>query len=58
MTTDWMRFLAGITDVLLELYTYLQRPADQRSLDSEQQLAMRIVRKASDEQARREITGA
>jgi chaperonin GroEL (HSP60 family) len=53
-----MRFLAGITDVLLELYTYLQRPADQRSLDSEQQLAMRIVRKASDEQARREITGA
>jgi hypothetical protein len=52
-----MRFLAGITGALYELYTYLQRPAGQRSLDSEQQLAMRIVRVASDEQARREITG-
>ena len=54
---DWMRFLASITGVLFELYEYLQRPAAQRSIDQEQILAMRIVRKASDEQARREIVG-
>lgn len=52
-----MRFLASITGVLFELYEYLQRPAEQRSIDQEQTLAMRIVRKASDEQARREIVG-
>ena len=54
---DWMRFLASITGVLFELYEYLQRPAEQRSLDTEQTLAMKIVRRASDEQARREIVG-
>lgn len=55
--TEWMAFLMSITNVLYELFVYLQRPPEQRSLDMEQQLAMRIVRKASDEQARREITG-
>ena len=54
---EWLMFLAGIATELYDLFAYVQRPPEQRSLDSEQQLAMRIVRKASDEQARREITG-
>ncbi len=53
----WLLFLAAIADELFALYAYTQRPASQHSVDEEQQIAMRIVRKASDEQARREITG-
>ncbi len=53
----WALFIASIADELFELFEYIQRPAEQRSLDTEQRLAMKLVRKASDEQARREITG-
>lgn len=55
---DWLLFLSTIATELFELFAYVQRPPEQRSLDEEQKLAMRIVRKASDEQARREISGA
>ncbi|CAN5754001.1 hypothetical protein BH11MYX2_BH11MYX2_41470 [soil metagenome] len=54
---EWLVFLAGIATELYDLFVYVQRPSEQRSIDSEQQLAMRIVRKASDEQARRGIDG-
>lgn len=53
----WALFIASIADELFELFEYLQRPAEQRSIDQEQRLAMKLVRRASDEQARREITG-
>jgi hypothetical protein len=54
---EWLIFLSTIATELYELFTYVQKPADQRSIDQEQILAMRIVRRASDEQAKREITG-
>lgn len=55
--SELLLFLASIATELKDLFDYTQKPADQRSIDQEQQLAMRIVRKASDEQARREIQG-
>ncbi len=53
----WLMFIAGIATELLDLYEYVQRPAAERNPADEQRIAMRIVRKASDEQARREIVG-
>jgi hypothetical protein len=54
---EWLLFLAGIATELYDLFAYVQRPENERSIDQEQRLAMLIVRKASDEQARREIPG-
>lgn len=53
--TDFLRFLALIGTELYDLFAYAQRPAAQRSVEQEHQLALRIVRRASDEMAKREI---
>ncbi len=51
-----MLFLATIATELYDLFAYSQRAPAQMDPEYEKQLAMRIVRKASDERARREIT--
>ncbi len=55
--SDFLLFLASIGTELYNLFVYIQRPSGQRDADEERRLAMTIIRKASDEQARREITG-
>jgi len=54
----WLSFLTGIADELFELFSYVMGLHNGNEPDPEQekQLAMAIVRKASDEAARREIT--
>ncbi len=52
---ELLTFLGGIAPEIHDLYEYVRGSA--RSPDAELQLAMRIIRKASDEQARREIEG-
>lgn len=53
----WLRFLTVIADELFELFQMAQSK-DAPDPEAEKQLAMRLIRKASDERARREIEGA
>jgi len=54
--SDFLAFLARIGSELYDLFAYTQR--EEVDPELEKQLAMRIVRKAADERARREIPDA
>lgn len=51
---DFLSFMAVIADEVYDLFQY-SRSGNQPDPETEKQLAMRIVRKASDERTRREI---
>ncbi len=53
---EWLTFLASIATELYDLFQYTQRAEQVPNPDYEMQLAMRIVRRAADDRARREIT--
>ena len=53
---DFLAFLVTIADEVYDLFAYSR--AGEPDPEQEKQLAMRIVRKASDERARRDIEGA
>lgn len=55
---DFFAFVLALIDPLFELWQYSQRPAADRNEEEEKQIAMRIIRTASDERARREIEGS
>jgi hypothetical protein len=50
-------FLANIADELYDLFVYVRKVGQTQDPEVEKQLAMRIVRKASDERMRRELEG-
>lgn len=52
--SDFLRFLALIGNELYDLFSY-SASGNQPDAEYEKQLAMRIVRKVSDDRARREI---
>lgn len=54
-TTDFLTFLAKLGVELYDLYQYVKR--NQPDPEEEKRLAMRLVRKAVDEEARNEIEG-
>lgn len=57
---EWVLFIASVTDELLDLYLYAREVArDAKAVDAERerQLAMRLIRAAVDDAARREISG-
>ena len=54
---EWLTFLAALAEPLYELFQYSRRTSGELDPEEEKQIAMRIVRKASDERARREIEG-
>jgi len=53
--TDYLLFIAKIGTELYDLYRHVK--SGQLDPEAEKQLAMRIVRKAIDEEARKEIEG-
>lgn len=55
--SDFLGFIAAIGHELYDLWAYSRRPAQQLDPEYEMQLAMRVVRKAADERAKREIVG-
>jgi hypothetical protein len=52
---EWLTFLASIATELHDLFLYTHRAPQIPNPDYEMQLAMRIVRRAADDRARREI---
>ena len=52
---EFLQFVARIGQELFDLFSYVS--SGKKDLDKERELAMRIVRKATDEQARNEIEG-
>jgi hypothetical protein len=56
---EWLWFIASIADELFDLFGYVTTAAKSGQFDPERerQIALAIVRKASDEQMRRELGG-
>lgn len=54
---DFILFLVSIADELYDLFTYVRATNRAQDPEVEKQLAMRIVRKASDEKMRQELGG-
>lgn len=56
---EWLLFLARMWEPLHDLYVYAKSVANgaPASEEHERQLAARIIRKASDEEMRRELQG-
>ena len=54
---DWLRFLGLIADELHDLFVEVQSDAELNE-ERNKQIAMRMMRKISDERARREIERA
>lgn len=54
---DLLTFIASIADELLELFA-MSQATEAPDPEAEKDLAMRLIRKASDERARREIEAA
>jgi hypothetical protein len=52
---DWLTFLAALAEPLYELFVYTRSVTQKQDPEVEKQLAMRIIRKASDERMRREL---
>jgi len=53
--TDFLKFIASLGPELFELFSKTQNK--ELNEENEKQLAMNIIRKAKDEQARKEILG-
>lgn len=54
---DFLAFLLSISDELYDLFVYVRTVNRAQDPEVEKQLAMRIVRKASDERMKRELEG-
>lgn len=50
---EWLFFLAALADPLFELFSHVRSGRDDP--EAERQIAMRLVRAAKDDEARREI---
>lgn len=54
---DFLTFLLSIADELYDLFVYVRTVNRSQDPEVEKQLAMRIIRKASDERMKRELEG-
>lgn len=54
---DFISFLLSIADELYDLFVYVRTVNRAQDPEVEKQLAMRIIRKASDERMKRELEG-
>jgi hypothetical protein len=54
---DFLSFLLTIADELYDLFVYVRAVNRTQDPEVEKQLAMRIIRKASDEKMKRELDG-
>lgn len=54
---DFLSFLLSIADELYDLFVYVRTVNRSQDPEVEKQLAMRIIRKASDERMKRELEG-
>lgn len=54
---DWLMFLSSLAEPLYELFVYTRSVTQKQDPEVEKQLAMKLVRAASDEKMKRELEG-